>query len=330
MKAFRYVRVDGGAGDAGKLVRKGATLKAGGSDLLDRMKERLIEPDDVVAFNEIQSDYLRGIVDVDGDLRIGALVTLAEIAESKKVAKRYPALAAAAQHAASPQVRHRATLGGNICQHSRCGYYRLASFPCWKRGGDSCPVLADGAVQDTAGIFSNGNCASAHPASLPPVLGALGARVVVRARKERQERGFADLWRAPEKGVAEDVALAPGEVIVSVVLPALAAKTGVAYEEVRQRAAFDWALVSCAARVTRQGGTVKDASIWLGSVAPTPHRAAAAEHALVGKAAGADAFAAAAEAAVADAKPLDGNKYKVDLVKVVVRRALERAAGRDR
>ena len=330
MKAFRYVRVEGGAGDVGKLLRKGATLKAGGSDLLDRMKERLVEPDDVVAFNELQSDYLRAITDVEGELRIGGLVTLAEIAESDKIAKRYPALAVAAQHAASPQVRHRATLGGNLCQHTRCGYYRLASFPCWKRGADACPVLVDGAVQDTAGIFGNSSCASAHPASLPPVLGALGARITVRGKKDREDRAFADLWRAPEQGVTEDVALAPGEVIVSVTLPALLPRTGVAYEEVRQRAAFDWALVSCAARVTREGGTVKDASIWLGSVAPTPHRAVAAERAIIGKEAGEAAFAAAADAAVADATPLPGNRYKVDLVKVVVRRALERAAGRDR
>lgn len=330
MKAFRYVHVSGGAGDAGKRVLKGAVLKAGGSDLLDRMKERLIEPDEVVAFDAIASDYMRAIAP-DGDgLRIGALVTLAEIAESKAVAKHCDALVEAARHAASPQVRHRATLGGNLCQHTRCGYYRIRTFPCWKRGGDSCPVLADGAVQETAGVFGNAQCASAHPASLPPVLGALGAKIVVRGRKDREERAFADLWRAPEKGVAEDVALAPGEVIVSVLLPALPPRTSVAYEEVRQRAAFDWALVSCAARVTRDGGKVKDASIWLGSVAPTPYRAEAAEKALIGKEPGDDAIAAAAEAAVSGATPLPGNAYKVDLVKVVVRRALERAARRDR
>ncbi len=330
MKAFRYVRVSGGAGDVGKLVRKGATLKAGGCDLLDRMKERIAEPADVVAFGEVQNEYLRAIAATPDGLRIGALVTLAEIAASKKVAAHSAALAEAARRAASPQVRHRATLGGNLCQHTRCGYYRIATFPCWRRGADVCPVLVDGAVQDTAGVFDNGECASAHPASLPPVLGALGARVVVRARKEREERAFEALWRQPAKGVHEDVALAPGEVIVAVVLPPLPARTNVAYEAVRQRAAFDWALASCAARVTRDGGKVKAASIWLGSVAPTPRRAVAAEKALVGKAPGAAGFAAAADAAVAGASPLPGNTYKVELVKVVVRRALERAARRER
>jgi len=330
MKAFRYVRVTGGAGAAGDLVRKGAVLKAGGSDLLDRMKERLLEPDDVVALDEIDSDYLRSIAD-DGDaLRIGALVTLAEIAESPKVGKRCAALADAARQAASPQVRHRATLGGNLCQHTRCDYYRQRSFPCWKRGADACPVLVEGAVQESAGIFGNAQCASAHPASLPPVLGALGATVVVRGAKEREERAFADLWRAPAQGVAEDVALAPGDVVVSVVIPPAPPRTEVAYEEVRQKAAFDWALVSCGARITRDAGKVVEASIWLGSVAPTPYRAVLAEQALVGRAPDAEAIAAAAEAAVAGATPLPGNTYKLQLVRVVVRRALERAARRER
>ncbi len=329
MKAFRYARV-ARAGEAGERIRKGALLKAGGSDLLDRMKERLVTPDEIVALNEAPGPYLNTIAAVDDGLRIGALVTLAKIAESKRVRARYPALADAASRAASPQIRHRATLGGNLCQHTRCGYYRLASFPCWKRGADACPVLADGAVQDTAGIFGNSACASAHPASLPPVLGALGARIVVRGKKERDERPFRKLWRAPERGVTEDVALAPGEVIVAVTLPALADPASVAYEEVRQKAAFDWALVSCAARVVRDGDKVTAASIWLGSVAPTPHRAKAAEKALVGKAPSEAAIRKAADAAVEGATPLAGNGFKLDLVKVVVRRALLRATGRQR
>jgi xanthine dehydrogenase YagS FAD-binding subunit len=329
MKAFRYMRV-GGLDEAGARAREGAVLKAGGSDLLDRMKERLVTPDAVVALNELDGSQVTSIEPIEDGLRIGALVTLAEIAESKRVGRLYPALADAAARSASPQVRHRATLGGNLCQHTRCGYYRLASFPCWKRGDDACPVLADGAVQDTAGIFANSACASAHPASLPPVLGALRARIVIRSKKEREERPFAKLWRPPEKGVHEDVALAPGEVIAAVVLPPLADPASVAFEEVRQKAAFDWALVSCAARLVIEGGRVTNASIWLGSVASTPHRARAAEDAITGTKANEGAIGKAANAAVTGATPLAGNRYKLDLVKVVVTRALRRAAGRQR
>ncbi len=330
MKAFRYVRPASVAA-ASELARGGATVKAGGSDLLDRMKERIATPDDVVALNETPADPTLHSIVKDGDvLRVGALVTLAEIAASKEIGALYPALAEASTQAASPQVRHRATLGGNLAQHTRCGYYRLASFPCWKRGDDACPVLADGAVQDEAGIFGNDSCASAHPASLPPVLGAIGARVVIAQGEKLEERPFDALWRAPEQGVEADVALAPGDIIAAVVLPKPATGRTVAYEDVRQKAAFDWALASCAVGVTIVAGKITEASIWLGSVAPTPHRAAAAEKALVGATLSDGAIQKAADAAVADATPLAGNRYKVDLVKVVVRRALLRAAGRDR
>jgi len=330
MKAFRYIRPSKFE-VASDLASKGAVLKAGGSDLLDRMKERLTTPDDLVALNEMFMLSAGRKIEPDGDvLRVGALVTLAEITESEELRAMFPALVEAAGKAASPQIRHRATLGGNLAQHTRCGYYRLASFPCWKRGDATCPVLADGAVQDTAAIFGNESCASAHPASLPSVLGAIGARIVVVRADVTEERPFAALWREPEQGVAADVALAPGEIITEVVLPKPATGRIVAYEEVRQKAAFDWALVSCGVGVTIAGGKITEASVWLGSVAPMPHRAVAAEKGLVGASPSDATIEKAANAAVTGAKPLAGNGHKTDLVKVVVRRALMRATGRER
>src|SRR5204862_7856305 len=118
-----------------------------------------------------------------GLLRIGALATLAAVAASKDVRDACPALGEAAEQAASPQLRNRATVGGNLCQHTRCGYYRHRSFPCFKRGDETCPVLHDGAVQESAGIFSNRPCASAHPSSLAPVLCAVDAYTVVIAAR---------------------------------------------------------------------------------------------------------------------------------------------------
>ncbi len=327
MKAFRYVRPASFAAAAKACDGAAAMAKAGGSDLLERMKERLATPDYLVALNEVpESGTIRSITAIEGGgVRIGALVTLADIAASDVLP---PALVTAAMQAASPQIRHRATLGGNLAQHTRCSYYRLLSMPCWKRGAAACPVLADGAVQDTAGVFTNTSCASAHPSSVAPVLGAAGAVVSVRTAKGVDERPFADLWAAPQKGVTSDLALAPGELIESVALPAWT-RVALAYEEVRQRAAFDWALVSCCVGITRAAaGKVEAARIWLGSVAPTPHRAAAAEGALVGSALGDADIEKAAAAAVTGAAPLGGNAYKVELVKVVVRRALRRAAGR--
>jgi xanthine dehydrogenase YagS FAD-binding subunit len=325
VKAFAYVRpktVEGVVAALGE----GGTLKASGLDLLDRMKERVDQPDRVVTLVDVP-----GLADEiapgpgGGALRLGALTTLAAIAGSKAVEERVPALAEAAREAASPQLRNRATLGGNLAQHTRCGYYRHASFPCWKRGSEACPVLAEGAVQETAAVFGNASCASAHPSSLAPALGAAGATVVVRGPKGERRLALPDLYEAPKKGKASDVVLGAGEVIVAVEVPSAPRS---AFVEVRRRAAFDWALASCAASLREADGKVVEPRIFLGAVAPIPWRSKAAEAVLAGQPFSEALAAKAGEAAAAEATPLPGNRYKVDLVKVVVRRALVAAHAR--
>ncbi len=289
------------------------------------MKERVDEPDRVVGLVDVAG--LGGIEARDAGVRIGALATLAEIAASDALRRRLPTLAEAAGMAASAQIRHRATIAGNLAQHTRCGYYRHASFPCWKRGADACPVRKDGAVQENAAVFGKSECVSAHPSSLAPVLGSLRATVVVRGKAGERSVPFEDLWAEPQKGRAPDVTLGPDEVIVAIECPwHSGARFG--YEEIRQKAAFDWPLVCAAVRV--EGGTpaVSAASIWLGSVAPTPWRAKAAETALFGAPLSAETVAKAADAAAEGANPLPGSAYKVPLLKVAVRRALLRAMGR--
>jgi xanthine dehydrogenase YagS FAD-binding subunit len=323
VKSFAFVRPKT-VEEATALLDAGVLLKANGCDVLDRLKERVDEPDRVVALVDVAS--LKGIEARADSVRLGAGTTLAEVAASEELRKRLPTLAEAAGLAASPQIRHRATVGGNLAQHTRCGYYRHRSFPCWKRGSDACPVLRDGAVQETAGIFANDACASAHPSSLAPVFGSLDATIVVRGRVGERRLAFADLWAAPAKGKASDTTLGPDDVIVAVEVPTPSGARA-AYEEVRQKAAFDWPLVSAAVRV-EGSDSVKSARIWLGSVAPTPWRAAAAERALVGSAPAPEVLERAAAAAAEGATPLAGNAYKVTLVKVAVRRALARATGR--
>lgn len=326
MKAFTFVR-PASIEEASKAAAvKGSVIKAGGIDLLDRMKERVDEPDRVVWLGEIGGDAKAIVVTQGskgaGSLIIGASVPLADIASSEYARGRYPALADAAGAAASPQLRERATIAGNLCQHTRCGYYRHRSFPCFKRGDGACPVLEDGAVQDTAAIFGNRPCASAHPSSLAPVLCAFGASINVITPDEKQSGVLiADAFAAPRRGVAGDVALPEGGVIVSVYVPRHERS---AYEEVRQKAAFDWALVSCCVVLDMDADKVRHASVWLGSVAPTPWHAEAAEKALIGKLLTDETIRTSCELSVAGASPLPGNSYKVDLVKVVVRRALLR------
>jgi xanthine dehydrogenase YagS FAD-binding subunit len=268
----------------------------------------------------------REIAIKDGELHLGGLCTLNEIAGSDLVHQHVPALAEAAGGAASPQIRHRATLGGNLCQHTRCGYYRHASFPCFKRGAETCPVLADGAVQDTAGIFGNQACASAHASSLAPVLGAVGAALIVHRPGLKQPLvriAFDDFYAAPVHGKGSDTTLGPGDVLVCVVVPIAGRSMRTAYSEVRQKAAFDWALTACGVCVdTDAEGKVTRAGVVLGSVAPTPHRAVAVEQALLGKAWTRETALAAAKHATVGATPLPGNRYKIQLADVVVRRAL--------
>ena len=325
MKAFRFIRPTSVAEAVASLAEnKGAIVKANGIDLLDRMKERVDEPTVVVGLVDVRGFNGIELLD-DGGLRIGAGVTLAALAESGPVQRFLPNLAIAAGLAASPQLRHRATLGGNLGQHTRCGYYRHKSFPCLKRGGDHCPVRVEGGVQDTAAIFGNGICASAHPSSIAPVLGTHDAVLHVIGADGARELPFGSAWLDPQAGTAGDLALAPGELIEAIEFPARSTPQRTGYEEVRQMAAFDWALVSCAVRLSMDGPVVRDARVWLGSVAPSPWRVMKAEDVLRGKALTEERAAEAGEAAVVGATPLPGSRYKVQLGRVAVCRALAKA-----
>lgn len=321
MKAFRYERPRTVEAAVKALAGGGAAAKAGGIDLLDRMKERVDEPARVVTLHEVTG--LDGIaLRPDGTLSIGATATLAAIADSAEVKGSLPALSVAAAEAASPQIRNVATFAGNLLQHTRCGYYRMKSFACFKRGDAYCPVRAPGAVQEWAGIFDIADCACAHPSSLAPAVGACGGVVVVRNAQGERRLAFEALYEPPKNAKPSDSTLAPGDVVTAVEFPASDRPRRSGFHEIRQRQAFDWALVSCAVGFDGGEEAVKRARIWLGAVAPYPLRSEAAEKALVGKAMNAGAAAAAADAAAKGATPLPGTEYKVDLVRVAVRRAL--------
>jgi len=323
VKAFRYERPKTLESAVKALAEADSLLKANGLDVLDRMKERVDEPARVVTLIDVP--HLTGLgQEGTGPLKIGSMVTLAALADSAVVKAACPALAKAAGEAASPQLRNRATVGGNLAQHTRCGYYRMKSFACFKRGDSICPVRFEGGVQELAGVFSNNPCACAHPSSLAPVLGAAGASIVVRGPAGERRLTLAELYEPPKQGKASDTTLAPGDVIERVEVPVLA-KGGaerIGFHEIRQRVAFDWALVSCSAWVSVAEGKVTAARIWLGAVAPMPWHAEAAEKALVGKALTPESAAAAGEAALAGATALPGTAYKLDLVKVAVKRCL--------
>jgi len=295
----------------------GSVFKAGGIDLVDHLKEHLVEPPRVVDIKRIPG--LDGI-EKDGDtLRIGTLATLAKVAAHRDVVKGWPALAQACGEAASPQVRNVATIGGNVLQRPRCWYYRLESYKCIKKGGDTCFAIAGENRYHV--IFGGGPAFPPHPSNAAVPLVAYGASFVIEGAQGTRTVAADDFFVLPDQDPTRENVLAPGEILREIRVPSAKGRRS-AYAEVRERAAFDWPLVAVAAVVEPGGGGVKSARIVLGAVAPIPWRSKKAEEALVGKPLGAASAEAAAAAAIEGAEPMTDNGYKVDLVKTLVTRVV--------
>jgi xanthine dehydrogenase YagS FAD-binding subunit len=313
-------------------------LLAGGTDLLDRQKEYVSQPDRVVsltalggAFREISSIAPPGAF--PPSVTIGAGAKLVDIAESKLLAA-YPALTSAAAQIAGPQVRNMGTLGGSLCQRNRCWYFRDEHVHCLLKGGRKC-FAQEGENQYHA-IFTQGHpCVIVHPSTLAPPLVALGAVAEVVGPKGKREVPVEKLYQAPVKETQREHTLAPNEILVSVKfgggVPQFARLMNASYE-VKQKETSDWPLVQASVVFHyEQGGKVaRGVRIVLGHVAPTPLVSDAAAKALEGKEITEATAGAAGEAAVEGARPLSQNAYKVQLLKVAVKRAVLTAAGAKR
>jgi xanthine dehydrogenase YagS FAD-binding subunit len=298
--------------------KPGSVLKAGGIDVLDHLKEHLIEPPRVVDLKAIPG--MSAITAAaDGSLHLGPLATLAEVASHAGVRSSHRALAEACGEAASPQIRNVATIGGNVLQRPRCWYYRLESYKCLKKGGEVCFAL--GGENRYHVIFGGGPSYAPHPSNAAVALTAYGASFTLEGPKGRRSVAAADFFVPPTTDPEKENALAPDEVLVEILVPSAKGMRST-YTDVRERASFDWPLVSMAAAIRVESGLVKEARLVLGAVAPIPWRSTKAEAALVGKSLGPDAASAAAEAATEGAEPLEQNGYKVGLVRTLVRRTL--------
>ena len=278
-----------------------------------------------------QIDQLRGVSYQPGNgLRIGALTTIAEFAEDANVQRYYPVLADAANEAASPQIRNLATMGGNMCQRPRCWYFRngmglMAKTP----DGKSMVVAGDNRY---AAILGNsGPAYFVSPSTLAPVLIALGAKIRLYSAKAAgsgvRELPLEEFFVIPKSEDQLEHDLKPGEMVIELIVPPPSQSLKAASYEVRQRAAFDWPLAQASVALEMDGSTVKSARVILGHVAPIPWISTEAAQALVGKSITPETAMAAANTAVAQAKPLSHNKYKVTLTKVAVKRAILQAVG---
>lgn len=318
MKPFELVQATS-AEEAVKATTevRDAKLKAAGVDLLDEMKAFVTSPGRVV--NLLKIKEMRGIVASKAGTEIGALTTLAEVASHADIAGGYAALAEAAREVATPEVRNMATVGGNLCQRPRCWYYRLPVYTCLKKGGNTCYAI-EGDNKYHA-VFETGKCPIAHPSNLAPALMVFDARLHIAGSAE--EIAVADFFSM--KDIKRENVLAHGDVIKKVVLPVT--KMTSAYRETREKQSFDWALTSAAVGLELDGKTCKKARVVLGAVAPVPLRRPEVEKLLEGKEVTAALAEEAGAKAAEGATPLSMNKYKVKLIKAVVRRAIVAAAG---
>ena len=297
---------------------------AGGQDLLTTMKDYTSRPSRLVNLKNIRG-MDRITLNARG-LTIGALATLSELEEHAGVRKSFPGLSEAAHSIATPQIRNLGTVGGNLCQRPRCWYFRLEEVVCLKKGGSEC-YAAKGENKYNA-IIGGGPSYIVHPSDLAPMLLALGARVTVAGAAGKRIIPLDKFFTLPSEGsIRRENVLQNEEIITEIFVPASPLATRSTYLKFKERESLDFALASVAAAVQLAGSrTVRDARIVLGGVAPIPWRVPAAEKFLVEKSLTPDVLAEAAKIALADAKPLEKNAYKVPLAQTLVRRALIKAA----
>ena len=327
MTPFTYTQ----AADADAAVRLAGNRQAGtrylggGTNLVDLMRETIERPTALVDVTGLSD----GITETDGGgLLIGAAVRNTALAEHRLVRSRYPMLARAILAGASPQIRNMATVAGNILQRTRCAYfYDQAGSRCNKREpGQGCDAI-DGFNRMHAILGASPSCVATHPSDMCVALAALDATVHLTGAQGERRLPFADLHRLPGDEPDRDTVLQPGDLITAVELPALPPAARSAYRKVRDRSSYAFALVSVAAALAVENGTVTDVRLALGGVAHKPWRASKAEQALRGQPATEAAFQAAAAAELAEATPLRDNAFKIELAQRVIVAVLGELAG---
>jgi xanthine dehydrogenase YagS FAD-binding subunit len=302
---------------------------AGGTDLLGLIKDRAALPERLLDINGLP-DMARIDAAPDGGMRIGALARMSDVAADPEVRRRFPVVAEALLSSASGQLRNMASIGGNLVQRTRCAYFRDEDdLPCNKRRpGSGCSAL-HGLNRNHAIIGWSDDCVATNPSDLAVALAALDAIVVVRGTAGERAIPFDDFHRLPGNTPERDNALARGDLIVAIELPARPEGHASHYLKLRDRQSYEFALVSAAAAVALDGRRIGSARLALGGVAHKPWRLTAAEAALRDTALeDSDALRAAIARSFADARPLAHNGFKLDLAQRVALRALETAGER--
>jgi xanthine dehydrogenase YagS FAD-binding subunit len=325
MNQFQYIRPAEAAG-AIKALAKDANshFLAGGTNLIDLMKMGVITPTKLVDINHLS---LKSIEKINGGVRIGALATNTEVAESKLVLENFPLLSLAINAGASPQLRNMATVGGNMMQRTRCPYFFDMAMPCNKRvPGSGCGAL-EGINRMHALFGASDKCIAVNPSDMNVALTALDATVHISGSKGSRTIKFADFHRLPGEHPELDNNLQKGELITAVDLPFSPFKKNIHYLKIRDRTSYAFALVSAAVALHIENNIILDARLAMGGVAHKPWRLKAAEQYLKGKAINEATFKEAAQIAMEGAKAYEYNRFKLKLAPNAIIQSLKTASG---
>ena len=324
--AFTYTRAVDADDALARSSVPASTYLAGGTDLLQLWKIGRSSPEHVVDISRLE---FADVTDVDGCLRIGALARLHDVATDTVVAERHPLLTEAILASASGHLRHMATVGGNLLQRTRCPYFRTSGMACNKaRPGTGCGARS-GDSRHAALFGASASCVATHPSDLSVALMALDAEVAVASfgSPDPEWIALADLYRLPGDSPERDTTLVDGALVTELrVRHGARFAAHSTYVKVRDRASFEFALVSVGAAFTLDDGLISDARLAAGGVAPMPWRLRESEAALIGRVPDVAAFDVAAEIAIDGAQPLPDNGFKVELLRRSVVRALTTAA----
>ncbi|BAY29044.1 molybdopterin dehydrogenase FAD-binding protein [Nostoc carneum NIES-2107] len=318
MQPFSYAKVTSqDAAFATVAQDETAAFIAGGTDLLGLMKDGVQTANILIDINNLA---LTDIVSVANGIRIGAISRMSDVAFHPKIQECYPLISQALLQSASPQLRNMATVGGNLLQRVRCGYFRDLVFPCNKRTpGLGCAAIT-GYNRMHAIFGASEHCIAVHPSDLAVALTALDAMIYIQGVEKERQISIHDFYLLPGNTPEKETVLQPGELIIAIEVPNSVSKSY--YLKVRDRSSYQFALVSVAIAVELEQDIIQSARIAFGGVAPKPWRARDAEEFLKGKAINEATFKAAGEAAVKEAKPQTHNEFKIELVKGALVRAL--------
>jgi xanthine dehydrogenase YagS FAD-binding subunit len=310
MPNFSYVRIRSLKEATEHLSSDGAKVHAGGTDLLGCLRDNVFEAKKVVSISGLKN--LRRIEETkEGGLRIGALTTITEIADSKKVRDNYPALAKAASEVASPQLRNQGTIGGNLCQKPRCWYYR-GEFHCLRKGGSTCYAY-QGENQFHCIFGSGGICYITHPSDTAPALVAYQATLRIVGPKGTRLLPIEKFYVLPSQDVRKETVLKPNEILTEILLPPQPKGLLSSYRKVRARRSWDFALAGVALALKLKEDRIEKARMVLSGAAPIPWRSKEAEQTLTGNPLNTDTITRAVNAALKKAEPLEKNSYKIPL-----------------